>query len=164
MGTPDYHVAGQMYINLLDDLPFAHLNKASTELSFYFLMTMVVKPDVVKVDAGHIELAVTKSQGSDSPGLAAVSPEAERSVLRKLDFLLMPLILITLALQYVDKTILNGTAKFGIIDDLHLYEIAGVDPTTSTPIVSLHRFSVVTLIFYWGYLAASSSNTEQNTW
>ena len=123
---------------------------------------MDVKPDVVEVDAGHVELAMTKSQGSDGSGLAAVSLEAERSVLRKLDFVLMPLILITLGLQYVDKTILNGTANFGIIDDLHLYEIAGVDPTTSTPIVSLHRFSVVTLIFYWGYLVASSSNTEEH--
>ncbi|KAL2830163.1 major facilitator superfamily domain-containing protein [Aspergillus pseudoustus] len=78
----------------------------------------------------------------------------ETRVLRKIDFFLMPLLIITFLLQYVDKVILNGASQFGIIEDLELYTVQGYstgpDPE---PILDLHRFSVATLIFYWGCLA-----------
>lgn len=64
-----------------------------------------------------------------------------------------PIILITYALQYVDKVILNRAAQCGIVQDLHLYEMKGYDPKTHIPVQDLHRFSLATLIFYWEYLA-----------
>lgn len=75
-------------------------------------------------------------------------------VLRKLDFFLLPLSILTFMLQYIDKVILNGASQFGIIEDLDLYTVQGYthgpDPQ---PILDLQRYSVATLIFYWGCLA-----------
>ncbi|KAJ9635001.1 hypothetical protein H2204_005956 [Knufia peltigerae] len=79
----------------------------------------------------------------------------ERTCLRKIDLWLMPIIVVTYGLQYVDKVILNGASQFGIIQDLDLYTVAGLDEQTHKPILNLHRFSLVTLIFYWGYLAGA---------
>lgn len=87
------------------------------------------------------------------PSPPTFSPDEERRCLRKIDRYLMPIIVVTYALQYVDKVILNGASQFGIVQDLHLYEIKGYNPVTNEPIEDLHRFSVATLIFYWGYLA-----------
>lgn len=43
---------------------------------------------------------------------------AERKLLWKIDLLLMPLLTITLGLQYYDKAALGSAAAFGIIKDL----------------------------------------------
>ena len=67
----------------------------------------------------------------------------------------MPMMLVSFSLQYVDKVILNGAAQFGIIAGLGLYKVVGVNPTIHKPILDLHRFSIVLLIFYWGCLAGS---------
>ena len=76
-----------------------------------------------------------------------------RHVVRKIDLYLMPLLIVTFMLQYVDKTILNGAAQFGIIEDLHLYTVDGYTKTPQPePILNLNRFSICTLIFYWGCL------------
>lgn len=80
------------------------------------------------------------------------TPDAERKVLRKIDLRLIPCLLLSFALQYVDKIILNGAAQFGVIKDLHLYELK-TNPVTGQPTKDLHRYSNATLIFYWGYLA-----------
>lgn len=87
-------------------------------------------------------------------GLDSISAQADRLCLRKLDLWLLPTILVTYAFQYMDKVILNSASQFGIVEDLHLYESKGINPTTHQPIRDLHRFSLATLIFYWGYLAA----------
>lgn len=114
----------------------------------------------------HVEragIAVEKVDGSKETAFTSdaipptVSPKEERRCLRKIDLYLMPMIVVTYALQYVDKVILNGASQFGIVQDLHLYEIKGYNPTTNKPIEDLHRFSLATLIFYWGYLAGGRS-------
>ncbi|KAJ6447259.1 Major facilitator superfamily domain, general substrate transporter [Purpureocillium lavendulum] len=112
---------------------------------------MSIKPEAVE-NGVHVE---TRSRLSSGLNLSIVSPDVERHTLRRIDLALMPLIVITMGLQYVDKIILNGTAQFGIIEDLHLFENHGIDPDTSKPVISLHRFSVATLIFYWGLLVAT---------
>lgn len=43
---------------------------------------------------------------------------AERRLVRKIDCLLMPLLTVTLGLQYYDKAVLGNAAVFGIIKDL----------------------------------------------
>ncbi|KAJ5460841.1 uncharacterized protein N7458_002393 [Penicillium daleae] len=72
-------------------------------------------------------------------------------LLRKIDFFLMPLLIITFMLQYVDKVILNGASQFGIIEDLDLYTVQGYTPGPDPqPVLDLQRYSIATLIFYWG--------------
>lgn len=43
---------------------------------------------------------------------------AERRLIWKLDFLLMPLLTVTLGLQYYDKAALGSAVAFGILKDL----------------------------------------------
>lgn len=75
--------------------------------------------------------------------------------LRKVDFILLPLLVVSFSLQYIDKVILNGAAQFGIFADLGLYKLVDVNPATHKPILDLHRCSIATLIFHWGALAGS---------
>ena len=42
----------------------------------------------------------------------------ERRVVRKLDLILMPILMITLSLQYYDKAVLGSAAVFGILEDM----------------------------------------------
>jgi hypothetical protein len=85
----------------------------------------------------------------------AFTAQEERACLRKIDLWLTPMMVVTYGLQYIDKVILGGASQFGIVQDLHLYTIVGYNAQTNKPVESLHRFSMVTLIFYWGYLAGS---------
>ncbi|KAK8844791.1 hypothetical protein IAR55_006641 [Kwoniella newhampshirensis] len=73
--------------------------------------------------------------------------EVERKVVRKIDALLLPIMLITYGLQYYDKAVLGTAAVYGIIKDLHLSQtINGVTYTT--------RYSTATAAFYYGYIVA----------
>lgn len=47
----------------------------------------------------------------------------ERKTLRLIDFFLIPLMFVTFALQYMDKSCLTGAAIFGIIEDLDLFQM-----------------------------------------
>ncbi|KAL4887249.1 major facilitator superfamily domain-containing protein [Aspergillus karnatakaensis] len=73
------------------------------------------------------------------------TPEQERQCLRRVDLVLMPVMFVTMALQYMDKACLTGAAMFGILTDLDLVQLTrgGLDMT---------RYSHATMIFYWGYL------------
>ncbi|KAF9895241.1 hypothetical protein FE257_000143 [Aspergillus nanangensis] len=86
-------------------------------------------------------------------GLDTVDPSEAKRVLRKIDFFLMPLLMVTFMLQYMDKVILSGAAQFGIIEDLKLYTVISPPAGHHDPELNLNRFSNVTLIFYWGCLA-----------
>ncbi|KAH8697382.1 MFS general substrate transporter [Talaromyces proteolyticus] len=63
----------------------------------------------------------------------------------------MPLLTISFGLQYMDKTCLTGAALFGIVQDLHLYQIV---PTSNGKgeSTSLQKYGYVSMIFFWGYL------------
>lgn len=81
------------------------------------------------------------------PALAFVSgevieftPEEEKSVLRKIDWALMPLLCWIYALQFADKTSLNYASLMGIREDTNL------DPDSQ-------QFSWTSSIFYAGYIA-----------
>lgn len=61
--------------------------------------------------------------GVESPGVALVLPPserkaAERRLVRKLDWILTPLLGVTFGLQYYDKAALGSAAAFGILQDL----------------------------------------------
>ncbi|OCF34903.1 allantoate permease [Kwoniella heveanensis BCC8398] len=73
--------------------------------------------------------------------------EAERRVVRKIDILLLPIMLVTYGLQYYDKSVLGTAAVYGILKDLDLTRtINGVTYTT--------RYSTATAAFYYGYIVA----------
>jgi len=44
--------------------------------------------------------------------------QEEKKVVRKLDWILMPILMITLSLQYYDKAVLGSAAVFGILEDM----------------------------------------------
>jgi ACS family allantoate permease-like MFS transporter len=69
-----------------------------------------------------------------------ISPQEFKSTLRRIDLFLMPLMCLSVLLQFLDKTSLNYANLLGITTDLHF---------------SSHDYSWLGSIFYLGYLAAS---------
>lgn len=69
--------------------------------------------------------------------------EQLRRLLWKQDLLLMPLLTITLGLQYYDKAALGSAAAFGILTDLKLAHGG-----------STARYATASAAFYYGYIAA----------
>ena len=67
-----------------------------------------------------------------------VTPEDERKLIRKVDFLILPLIAVNYAFFYIDKTTLSYAAIFGIRDDLNLHGT---------------QYSWLSSLFYFGFLA-----------
>ena len=51
------------------------------------------------------------------------TPAEDRSTLRRIDAVLMPVMFLSFALQYVDKACLTGAALFGILPDLGLVQM-----------------------------------------
>lgn len=49
-----------------------------------------------------------------------IDPEEERKLVRKIDFIILPLIAVNYAFFYIDKTTLSYAAIFGIKDDINL--------------------------------------------
>lgn len=43
---------------------------------------------------------------------------AEKKLVRKVDWMLMPILMLTLGLQYYDKAVLGSAAVFGILEDM----------------------------------------------
>lgn len=57
-----------------------------------------------------------------NPSLEAKAVEEERlaeerKVVRKIDTILLPILMLTLGLQYYDKAVLGSAAVFGILED-----------------------------------------------
>ncbi|KAJ9131785.1 hypothetical protein NKR23_g11516 [Pleurostoma richardsiae] len=53
-------------------------------------------------------------------GVTAITPEEDRRILRKVDLFLMPLMMITYTLNFMDKNALSNSVNYGLRDDLHL--------------------------------------------
>ncbi|KAL8291896.1 hypothetical protein RQP46_002154 [Phenoliferia psychrophenolica] len=68
-----------------------------------------------------------------------ITPAENKAILRRIDWFLLPLFLVTQTLQYLDKTALNYAKVFGLDKALHL---------------SGGQFSWLASIFYVGYLVA----------
>lgn len=91
---------------------------------------VVEKPQAVDADP-----ALHFAGGED----VEFTPEEERSVLRKIDWALMPLLCWIYALQFADKTSLNYASLMGIREDTKL------DPDSQ-------QYSWASSIFYAGYI------------
>ncbi|KAL1854509.1 hypothetical protein VTK73DRAFT_8731 [Phialemonium thermophilum] len=68
---------------------------------------------------------------------AAIDPEAEKKLLRKIDWMVIPFICVTYLVTYIDKATLGYAAVFGLQKDLHLHG---------------DQYSWLGSIFYFGYL------------
>ncbi|KAJ9632481.1 hypothetical protein H2203_000886 [Taxawa tesnikishii (nom. ined.)] len=79
-----------------------------------------------------------------------IDPELQRRVLRKIDWYLIPAMVLGYGLVYYDKAILGSAALFGMTADLQLSitNRAVHPPTTDTS-----RLSWATSLFYFGMLA-----------
>lgn len=89
--------------------------------------------------------SATAAVQSDMEGLEGLEgrERALRRLLWKQDLLLMPLLTVTLGLQYYDKAALGSAAAFGILTDLALQH----NGTTA-------RYATATACFYYGYIVA----------
>lgn len=54
---------------------------------------------------------------------ADFTQEEDRSTARRIDLVLVPVMFVTFALQYMDKSCLTGAALFGILTDLELVQM-----------------------------------------
>lgn len=99
---------------------------------------------VTDIDEGAIE---EKPENTDvDPAFQFIGGEEvvytlqeEQSVLRKIDWALMPMLCWIYALQFADKTSLNYSSLMGIRDDTHLAP-------------NSQQYSWVSSIFYAGYI------------
>ncbi|KAJ0311624.1 hypothetical protein Brms1b_008215 [Colletotrichum noveboracense] len=81
-----------------------------------------------------------------------VDPEIEARVVRKIDFFLMPAMVIGYGLVYYDKAILGSAALFGMTGDLQL---SIIENSVTPPKTDTTRLSWATSIFYFGQLIGS---------
>ncbi|RMZ30757.1 hypothetical protein D0859_05156 [Hortaea werneckii] len=87
--------------------------------------------DVKNADAA---LDFLRSEGNVRP----MMPEDEKKLLRKIDWMVMPLMWCCYCLQYLDKTLINYANVMGLQEDANITE---------------NQFSYLALIFYVTYLA-----------
>jgi MFS family permease len=107
-----------------------------------------LNPEHQKCQAGDIMNSENRHGGKDvaaqflanlDPAIAAepISEHEARRVLRKIDLILIPLIMVTVVLAAIDKVIISNAAIYGMKKDTHL---------------SGNQYSWVGSIFYFGYL------------
>lgn len=95
----------------------------------------------------------TATPNAHGPDAALTDAAEERRLVRKVDWILLPVLLSVVGLQYYDKAVLGSAAIFGILKDLHL-TTTHTDPTTGKAVVSTLRYSTASSAFYWGYIVA----------
>lgn len=108
----------------------------------------------IDVERKHDESALGSdvdlaAQFVDNNRPSSVSPKQEATVLRRVDWFLIPVLFITFAFQYMDKACLTGAALFGILSDL---ELTFAEVKNRQVVINTSRYSYASLIFYWGYL------------
>ncbi|KFY49408.1 hypothetical protein V495_00597 [Pseudogymnoascus sp. VKM F-4514 (FW-929)] len=84
--------------------------------------------------------AVLAEENENVPAPIVTSEDEEKATLRKIDLHLMPLMFVTYALQYLDKTTVGNANVLGMAVDTNLVG---------------QQFSWVSSVFYFGYLGAS---------
>uniref|UniRef100_A0A8H7K4A7 Major facilitator superfamily (MFS) profile domain-containing protein n=1 Tax=Bionectria ochroleuca TaxID=29856 RepID=A0A8H7K4A7_BIOOC len=105
--------------------------------------------EIADGDAGVPTIA---DHGLVSGPIRHLSPEENKRVLRRIDLILMPIMFISYGLQYMDKAILGAASQFGVVEDVGLYDVVMVN---GKPQIDLTKFSLATLIFYWGFAAGA---------
>jgi hypothetical protein len=95
---------------------------------------MITKTESHDIGVGmHVENTNDEKQPIHSGDIAtqlvdnyfqhSVTPQHDRECLRRIDLVLMPIMFLSFALQYLDKACLTGAALFGILEDLDLLKL-----------------------------------------
>ncbi|KAJ5708970.1 hypothetical protein N7493_010304 [Penicillium malachiteum] len=82
---------------------------------------------------------------------APFTPQDEKKLVRKLDFWIIPLMMVTYFLQSYDKGIMSAATQFGFETDLNLEYVVGYE-ADGTAETNSSRYSNASMIFYVGYL------------
>ena len=77
-----------------------------------------LEPGIKHHPSGDVALALV-----DTAVATDITEEEERSTARRIDLVLVPVMFVTFALQYMDKSCLTGAALFGILTDLKLVQM-----------------------------------------
>lgn len=95
-----------------------------------------------------------KNDSNGSFQVVEYTPEEEQKLVRKLDFWIIPLMLVTNALNFLDKSTFQAAALFGMVEDLDLVTTTG---TTSDgdPVTDNTRYSIATMIFSIGFIVGA---------
>ncbi|KFZ19456.1 hypothetical protein V501_00658 [Pseudogymnoascus sp. VKM F-4519 (FW-2642)] len=102
---------------------------------------MALSPSDDSKEKGQLDaICPVVNEVQSAEGVSLITAAEEKALIRKIDIHIMPLLIISYALQFFDKTSLGYTAILGILEDTHL---SGTD------------YSWVSSIFYFGYLIAS---------
>ena len=88
-------------------------------------------------DVAHADAALTFLRNNSATDIRPMTAEDEKRLLRKIDWMIMPLMWMCYCLQYLDKTLINYANVMGISEDANLTET---------------QFSTLALIFYVSYL------------
>lgn len=78
----------------------------------------------------------------------------EKKYVRRIDFWIVPLMMVTYFLQSYDKGIIASATQFGITTDLGLEVITGYT-SSGKPITDASKYSNASMIFYVGYLVGT---------
>ncbi|KAG0652793.1 putative transporter [Hyphodiscus hymeniophilus] len=87
-------------------------------------------------------------------GSEIIDHAAEKRLVRKLDFWIVPLMMVTYTLQSYDKGIMSAATQFGFNADLGLTTIIGHEKNGAA-ITNNQKYSNASMIFYIGYLCGT---------
>lgn len=82
------------------------------------------------------------------------TPQEEKRIIRKLDFCILPILVITNALDFMDKSVFSIAMLYGMGEDLELTKVIGTSENGS-PIVDNSAYSLATMIFFIGYIVGA---------
>ncbi|CAN6627539.1 allantoate permease [Trichomonascus vanleenenianus] len=113
------------------------------------------KEDVTRWDTNA---TIEKEQGivediKDEGAEVTYTDQEERSLVRKLDFVIIPMMMVTYGLDYLDKAVFGAAALFGMLEDLDLVKVIGIKD--GVVLTDTTRYSVATLIYYVGYFCGA---------
>ncbi|RFU27237.1 hypothetical protein B7463_g9112, partial [Scytalidium lignicola] len=106
------------------------------------------KKKIEEIEKVDDELGMAKDGARD------IDPAEEKRLVRKLDFWIVPLMMITYTLQSYDKGIMSAATQFGFNSDLGLTTVIG-HKSDGTPITNNQKYSNASMMFYIGYLCGT---------
>ncbi|KAM0451073.1 hypothetical protein ACHAPV_010201 [Trichoderma viride] len=107
-----------------------------------------------KIDGAEEIEKVEDDPANMKPSNDPFTPEDEKRLIRKLDFWIIPLMMVTYTLQSYDKGVMSAATQFNFNADLKLTTIVGHEPN-GTPITNNQKYANASMIFYIGYLVGT---------
>ncbi|KAL7895564.1 major facilitator superfamily domain-containing protein [Trichoderma sp. SZMC 28014] len=117
--------------------------------------SMTMEPvDETKINGAEEIEKVEDDAANMKPTNDPFTAEDEKRLIRKLDFWIIPLMMVTYTLQSYDKGVMSAATQFNFNADLKLTTIVGYEPD-GTPITNNQKYANASMIFYIGYLVGT---------